>query len=263
MSIYPGAVPPSGSAVASATLAAMGHTALHNDDRNEIRALATKLGTGVSTPTNNTVLRGDGAGSSSWGQVVLTTDVTNVLPIGNGGTGADTASGARTSLGVYSTSAVDSAISSAVSVAVAATKEALYPVGSIYSNASVSTNPGALLGFGTWTAFGAGRVLVGLNSADSAFDTVEEVGGAQTVDLSHQHYLGLGHDATTAYWQRDGSGNPIYGSRVNSGVSRGSTTYGATSGSSTVREAISETELSTTQSIMPPYIVVYMWKRTA
>jgi hypothetical protein len=36
----------------------------------------------------------------------------------------------------------------------------LYPVGSIYTNASVSTNPATLLGFGTWTAFGAGRVLL-------------------------------------------------------------------------------------------------------
>ena len=38
--------------------------------------------------------------------------------------------------------------------------QAMYPVGSIYINASDSTNPGTLLGFGTWTAFGAGKVLV-------------------------------------------------------------------------------------------------------
>ena len=36
----------------------------------------------------------------------------------------------------------------------------LYPVGSIYM-ASVSTNPSTLLGFGTWSAYGAGRVLIG------------------------------------------------------------------------------------------------------
>jgi hypothetical protein len=35
----------------------------------------------------------------------------------------------------------------------------LYPVGSIYINATSSTNPATLLGFGTWTAFGAGRVM--------------------------------------------------------------------------------------------------------
>ena len=56
----------------------------------------------------------------------------------------------------------------------------LYPVGSVYINASVSTNPDTLLGFGTWAAFGAGRVLVGLDADDVDFDTVE---GDDTVTL--------------------------------------------------------------------------------
>jgi hypothetical protein len=47
-------------------------------------------------------------------------------------------------------------------------------VGSIYINATDSTNPSSLLGFGTWVAFGAGRVLVGFNAADPLFDTAEE-----------------------------------------------------------------------------------------
>ena len=46
----------------------------------------------------------------------------------------------------------------------ATTLQAVYPVGSIYINAASSTNPGTLLGFGTWAAFGAGRVIVGLDS---------------------------------------------------------------------------------------------------
>ena len=50
----------------------------------------------------------------------------------------------------------------------------LYPVGSVYTNASVSTNPGTLLGFGTWTAFGAGRVPVGFDSSNSLFDSAED-----------------------------------------------------------------------------------------
>jgi hypothetical protein len=60
----------------------------------------------------------------------------------------------------------------------------LYPVGSVYINASVSTNPDTLLGFGTWAAFGAGRVLVGLDADDVDFDTVEETGGAKTHTLT-------------------------------------------------------------------------------
>lgn len=46
----------------------------------------------------------------------------------------------------------------------------LYPVGSIYT-ATVATNPGTLFGFGTWTAFGAGRVLIGNGGGFTAGDT--------------------------------------------------------------------------------------------
>lgn len=57
------------------------------------------------------------------------------------------------------------------------------PVGSIFL-AVVSTNPATLLGYGTWSAIGAGRVLVGLDSGDTDFDTVEETGGAKTKAIS-------------------------------------------------------------------------------
>jgi hypothetical protein len=55
-----------------------------------------------------------------------------------------------------------------------------FPIGSVFI-AVVSTNPGTLLGYGTWSAFGAGRVMVGLNAGDADFDTAEETGGAKTV----------------------------------------------------------------------------------
>ena len=65
---------------------------------------------------------------------------------------------------------------------------AVYPVGSIYINATSSTNPATLLGFGTWTAFGAGRVMVGLDASDALFDTAEETGGSKNATLvSHTH----------------------------------------------------------------------------
>jgi hypothetical protein len=93
MALYPGALPVAGTAVSTDTLAAAGHTSLHNTDRDEIRAIATKLGTGAATPTSGVVLRGNGVGTSAWGQVVLTSDVAGVLPVANGGTGVSTSTG--------------------------------------------------------------------------------------------------------------------------------------------------------------------------
>jgi hypothetical protein len=55
------------------------------------------------------------------------------------------------SLGTNTTQAASTAF---VQAALAAS---LYPVGSIYINATSAINPATLLGFGTWTAFGAGR----------------------------------------------------------------------------------------------------------
>lgn len=58
-----------------------------------------------------------------------------------------------------------------------------FPVGAVFI-AVVATNPATLLGYGTWAAFGAGRVLVGLDAADADFDLVEETGGAKTKAVS-------------------------------------------------------------------------------
>jgi hypothetical protein len=60
----------------------------------------------------------------------------------------------------------------------------VYPVGSVYINASVSTNPGTLLGFGTWAAFGAGRVMVGLDAGQAEFNTLGQTGGTKTHTLT-------------------------------------------------------------------------------
>jgi hypothetical protein len=58
-----------------------------------------------------------------------------------------------------------------------------FPVGSVFISV-VSTNPATLLGYGTWSSFGAGKVMVGLDSGDADFDTAEEVGGAKTKVIS-------------------------------------------------------------------------------
>jgi hypothetical protein len=139
---------------------------------------------------------------------------------------------------------------------------AFYPVGSIYTNASVSTNPATLLGFGTWTAFGAGRVMVGFNSGNALFDTAEETGGsADTVLPSHTHtatstVTDPGHFHTIQV-SGAGSGNP---SSTNSGASTaqtGTKTTGITVATSNSTEGVSATNAN-----YQPYITVYMWKRT-
>lgn len=58
-----------------------------------------------------------------------------------------------------------------------------FPVGAVYINVT-GVNPGTELGYGTWSAFGAGRVMVGYDSGDTDFDTAEETGGAKTKTIS-------------------------------------------------------------------------------
>lgn len=98
------------------------------------------------------------------------------------------------------------------------------PVGAIYIT-TVATNPNTVLGYGTWSAFGAGKVLVGLDSADANFDTVEETGGAK--------------------------------SQTTGQASAGATQRGTTASTLTL---LAHTH---SVSVLQPYIVVYMWKRTA
>ena len=141
--------------------------------------------------------------------------------------------------------------------------QSLYPVGSIYINATSSTNPGTLLGFGTWVAFGAGRVTVGLDSGNALFDTAEETGGsADAIVVSHTHTATVtdpGHLHSInglGGWYT--GGEP--GSYVGGGSSRVNNTNSNTTG---ITVSNSTTGSSGTNANLQPYIVVRMWKRTA
>ena len=109
-----------------------------------------------------------------------------------------------------------------------------WPVGAIFISV-VATNPATLLGFGTWTAFGAGRVMVGLDTSDTDFDVVRETGGAKT----HTH-------TTPAHVHPAGTSveSPVITPKTVNDGSGGSGTTGSGSG-------------------LPPYIVIYAWERTA
>ena len=128
-----------------------------------------------------------------------------------------------------------------------------YPVGSVYTSV-VATNPNSLLGVGTWAAFGAGRVLVGINASDSDFNTVEEVGGAKT----DSHTLSINEipSHVHGYTGVTGTGNPDGSS---DSVAAGQPT-------SYPRQTELDYEgggAAHSHDIVQPYIVVYFWKRTA
>ena len=120
----------------------------------------------------------------------------------------------------------------------------VYPVGSIYTNMAVATNPSSLLGMGTWVAYAEGRVLVG-KAGSGTFDTLNEEQGAETTTLtiaqmpSHNHTYSLG----TA------QSNTAMATRVNS-----STLVSPTTGNTGGGEA---------HTNLQPSVTVYMWKRTA
>lgn len=200
---------------------------------------------------------------NSSGQLDATDGLVNAVPVANGGTGA-----------------------SSVAAAVANLSASIYPVGSIYINAAVSTNPATLLGFGTWVSFGSGRVLVGVDSSDSAFDTLGETGGSKNATLvshshtntvstdgSHQHLTvwngggpGGSQYTPTVYASKtiqaySGNGYEIYVLQGTDNAADGGLT--STNGSHNHSVTIDSAGSSSTNANLQPYITVYMWRRTA
>lgn len=150
---------------------------------------------------------------------------------------------------------------------VTAALQAVYPVGSIYINAGVTTNPATLLGFGTWVAFGAGRVMVGLNGADPLFDALEETGGSKDATVvSHTHTASVsdpGHFHTTTLDNTTGAGGTP-GAKWSALTSPTQTSSANTDTKTTgITVANSTTGSSGTNANLQPYVTVAMWKRTA
>lgn len=168
---------------------------------------------------------------------------------------APTASAGTNTTQIATTAFVQAATTAFVQAAL----QAVYPVGSIYVNAGVTTNPATLLGFGTWTAFGAGRVMVGLNGSDSLFDTLEETGGSKdAVVASHTHTVtdpGHTHNIGQAVIQA-GTGALVAYPTDN-------TSSPAPVVSNTTGISINSAGVSATNANLQPYITVAMWKRTA
>lgn len=169
-----------------------------------------------------------------------------------------------------------------VSAAVSSGGEA-FPVGSVFI-AVVGTDPATLLGYGTWVAFGAGRVLVGLSAGDPDFDTAEETGGAKTVpaagsnatEAAHTHGVGSyagaasGTGATGASQvngtddvQMNNPGGTALNITKRSHTHTGPSHQHTMSGTSGAGSSHGHAFTGSPTSVVQPYIVVYMWKRTA
>ncbi len=129
----------------------------------------------------------------------------------------------------------------------AAVNNLAYPIGSIYTSVS-STNPATLLGVGTWSQFAAGRTLVGVDTGQTEFDTVEETGGAKTHTLSEAEMPAHTH----TYQETPAPLHDVdmFQYMVPMADPQQSATTGSTGGDQP-------------HNNLQPYITVYFWKRTA
>jgi hypothetical protein len=248
-----------------------------------------------STVLGNTTAAGAGIPVAALGKVVVFSDGTNfrsvdatsfsgILPVANGGTGVATSTGTGNTvlstsptlvtpvLGTPTSGTLDNCTSNtetfgtnntqlATTAFVQAALQALHPVGSIYTSTS-ATNPGTSFGFGTWVAYGAGRVLIGDGGGYSAGATG---GSADAVVVSHNHTASSsvtdpGHAHTydrplgQVGYTQGGSQSVPYPS---------STSTGSAFTSITVTTTNTAAGVSGTNANLQPYVVVYMWNRTA
>ena len=134
----------------------------------------------------------------------------------------------------------------------------VYPVGAIYIS-YVSTNPGTIWTDTTWTAHAAGRVIVSLNSGDGDFDSPGETGGSKTHTLTSAQMDAHQHDFKSFPGNNENAGTWISfftGNYAALSVTRGG-------GQANYYRATGNTGSGSGHNIMQPYIVDYLWRRTA
>lgn len=163
---------------------------------------------------------------------------------------------------------------------VQAALQAMYPVGSVYINASSTTNPSSLLGFGTWVTIGDGKVLVNQDTTDTSFDTMGETGGSKnTIVVDHNHTATSTSSSTStvtdpghihSYLTANSYGGSTGGDPNNAWYSNtktintGSATTGITVATSTTTSTtVANSGSSGTNANLQPYVVVKMWKRVS
>lgn len=147
---------------------------------------------------------------------------------------------------------------------------AVYPVGSIYISVS-ETSPNTLFG-GTWERL-KDRFLLAAGDSYAAGATGGEATHTLTVDEmpNHGHAVHVWDDAGTtgnAYYysgttKKTHNGARLYNGTASSWVDNGSTASAAQEGRGDVSGGTELVGGSAAHNNMPPYLAVYMWKRTA
>jgi hypothetical protein len=137
-----------------------------------------------------------------------------------------------------------------------------WPVGSVFTSV-VETNPATMIGYGTWSNIGAGRVLVGLNAADVDFDTLRKTGGAKTHVLTEAEM--------PAHTHTQNPHSHSYSSQTATTGAVSSYEHGAVDTSSTAAESSISTNAATAtnqstgggqaHANVQPYFTVYFWER--
>lgn len=94
-------------------------------------------------------------------------------------------------------------------------QQATWPVGSIFINALVATNPEQILGFGKWQRWSQGKVLVSADESNPILQPKATGGSPNTVLVRHQHTVegdtqsgGLHSHRTKYAGTKTGSGYP-------------------------------------------------------
>ena len=205
-----------------------------------LRVTAADLAVALAIPSQNNAFSGTNTFSGA-----------NTFTAANNFTGATTA--ITQTFGNSSTALATTAF-------VQAALQALHPVGSIYTSTS-ATNPGTSFGFGTWVAFGSGKVLIGDGGGYAAGATG---GSADAIVVTHNHTATVtdpGHFHNYEYVSFPVRADQWVGYAADPGPSYSS--QPTTTKTTGITVANTSAGASGTNANLQPYIVVYMWKRTA
>lgn len=230
---FPSSLPTYNTPTSNETLAAGGHTALHTSEEADIIAIATKVGTGASTPTNSSFLSGTGPGTSTWRSLTPS----------------------------------DVGLGNVANVSQQTIMQAIYPVGCIYTEITGVT-PATTFGFGIWTQYGQGQVLVGQKNSDPNFGTVGNAGGEVSHTLTSNEMPAHSHGITDpGHTHGPGTGADIMnfvGSGGNIAGGAGTVLQGTTTtASSTTGITNNNTGGGVAHNNLQPFVTVYFWLRTA